>query len=378
MLSAEIQRVIERRAPLGGDLDWPLHWWQGKRESRCAVRVAIPRLILSATLGGVLGLTAACGRAESIPVGSLPPELQPLSKAEIDRSERHPAGFVVSYSLNATYPAEQVISAIEAQIGGDWKSLDHLRRNESIRSSRLRGWTGFIDTASRPIAYVHQWWSEWENGDGALLTYILEFRSPLRSSDPTQVLESPAVELLQVTGSIELGLDPPKRQHETEQAPHDRNREAQEPQAVRASSAASELFALRTLSPEPTAGAEESAILDGRTYFFDSESVVADARDVIAQSIDLVEGRAPDETSVWHVRFALMEEGARRLRAWADSHRGTQLGIFLSGRLVEAPIVNFAAHSPLLIRVGSSRSEAEALARDLRSASVAASSAPSG
>jgi hypothetical protein len=231
--------------------------------------LTIPRVLLAASLAGSVGLAGACRRAEPIPVGSLPPELQPLANAEVERSERHSAEIVVSYFNEATYPADQVIAAIEAQIGETWKPLDHLKRNESIRSSRLRGWSGFVDTTSRPISYVHQWWSEWEKDDGALLTYVLEFRSPVRSVDPALVLESPTVTLLHVTGSIEVGTDPPKPQGGPAPVDHDRKAEVRESESMRGSGAASASFALRPLSAERTAAARDSATLDGRTYFFD-------------------------------------------------------------------------------------------------------------
>lgn len=148
-------------------------------------------------------VAAGCGRVETLPAEELPKELRPLPSSLVERSARFPHGHVVSYRIEEPFPADRAISSIESQIGGEWRPLDHLRRNPTIQSSRLRGWTGYLDGLSRQGTFVHQWWSEWEDANGNLLTYVLEYRSPAPSANFGFSLERPTVSVLRVEASIE-------------------------------------------------------------------------------------------------------------------------------------------------------------------------------
>jgi hypothetical protein len=73
------------------------------------------------------------------------------------------------------------------------------------------------------------------------------------------------------------------------------------------------------------------------------------------------------EAAIW---LPLTPEGSRRLQEWSASHIGEQLGMFLKGRLVAAPVVRSAVSGGLPLAVAG-KTEGDRVLRELRGGGAA-------
>jgi hypothetical protein len=84
----------------------------------------------------------------------------------------------VVYATESEYPAEDVLSFIDAQLRKQgWKPLPQDFLNPDIPSSHQRGWTFFEDHTQKPSTGVYAWNADWENGSHDIVVYALRYVS---------------------------------------------------------------------------------------------------------------------------------------------------------------------------------------------------------
>jgi hypothetical protein len=89
----------------------------------------------------------------------------------------------VIYSTESEYPAEDVLSFINAELENrGWKPLPQDFLNPDIPSSHQRGWTFFEDHTQKPWTGVYAWTADWESGSHDIVMYTLRYVSPDNST----------------------------------------------------------------------------------------------------------------------------------------------------------------------------------------------------
>lgn len=98
------------------------------------------------------------------------------------------------YRLSAQYPAKEFIETISARLQGlGWIPMEDSFLNPGIPSCHVRGWGRFEDATEKRVLVVNQWWGDWGNDTGEVVTYILRYTYPkdqppdLRSLDVTAI-----------------------------------------------------------------------------------------------------------------------------------------------------------------------------------------------
>lgn len=135
----------------------------------------------------------ACGNARPV---TPKPYLEPYpgSRVLVSGAEHGVDG--IQYEVSAPYPPDQVVKFIESRVPPEFRPRRENFLNPGVPTAHVRGWTSFADHSTRPHSAVHQWDGEWEDPDGNILTYTLQYRSP--GDD----LQRPATTRLQVMGSL--------------------------------------------------------------------------------------------------------------------------------------------------------------------------------
>jgi len=88
----------------------------------------------------------------------------------------------VWYTLKADYPATAVINELQKKIDDKgWSTLKEDYLNPGLPTSAVRGWTKFEDVSKQPNTVVHSWNSDWQNKNGDVLRYHLNYRYPINS-----------------------------------------------------------------------------------------------------------------------------------------------------------------------------------------------------
>ncbi len=100
----------------------------------------------------------------------------------------------VIYSIEAEYPAEEVLSFIKGELNKrGWKPLPQDFFNPDIPSSHQRGWTFFEDHTQKPWTGVYAWTADWENGLHDITTYVLRYDAPDNSTRNLKNLQVMAI-----------------------------------------------------------------------------------------------------------------------------------------------------------------------------------------
>ena len=85
----------------------------------------------------------------------------------------------VTYKVQTTYPADEVISFISMKLRRQgWRPLREDYLNPGLPTSHVRGWTEFRDMTTHPETDVHQWLAQWDNKAGDVAWYTLRYRYP--------------------------------------------------------------------------------------------------------------------------------------------------------------------------------------------------------
>jgi len=150
----------------------------------------------------VLGFcTVSCARSRDIPVANLPPELLVPNGATdvVARGDGKGAG--VDYRMSAPYPAESFLAGIEARMSQrGWKPAQKDLLNPTITTSNAGGWTSYVDGRVSPRIGVHQWLGYWQNREGDVVSYTLQYSSA--ADDPTRKPPLPDNSDLHVTAFL--------------------------------------------------------------------------------------------------------------------------------------------------------------------------------
>jgi len=85
----------------------------------------------------------------------------------------------LSYQIEVDYPASNVVSCIMGQLKEkEWRPLQEDYWNPGLPSSRVQGWSQFVDATVHPEATVDQWAGQWENDAGDIVFYFLLYKYP--------------------------------------------------------------------------------------------------------------------------------------------------------------------------------------------------------
>jgi hypothetical protein len=139
-------------------------------------------------LRGVLLVVLAavtCARREpGFDPAKLPPELAVAAGAAKVEPVGDGASFAVQYRLPAPYPAEEFLRDLQTRLtASGWKAMERDFLNPEIPTSNVRGWTAFVDPATRPPVGVHRWQGAWTNEKGDVVNYNLEYAVPANAVD---------------------------------------------------------------------------------------------------------------------------------------------------------------------------------------------------
>lgn len=85
----------------------------------------------------------------------------------------------VTYRVREEFPASNVLTFISHQLEEKgWEPLQYSYLNSDIPSSRIRGWTEFVDSRKPTEQIVHQWSADWKDPSANIVTYVLRYNYP--------------------------------------------------------------------------------------------------------------------------------------------------------------------------------------------------------
>ena len=118
---------------------------------------------------------------------------------------------------------------------------------------------------------------------------------------------------------------------------------------------------LRPVSQTPRAGAV-SATIYGRPIYYRPADRIMDLRHFDFRTATLEQGPAEEYVVSLHTT----SQGNKLLRSWTSQNIGKQLGIFVGGRLIDAPVIKTPITDFIVLEGGFSKSAAEAILARLR------------
>lgn len=124
---------------------------------------------------------------------------------------------------------------------------------------------------------------------------------------------------------------------------------------------------LRAVKSETDSGGVSAAV-HGRTVYYDPEERILDLSHLDPRTAT-IEQRSHD---VYVVFIGTTPEGNSRLTAWTSTNLEKQLGIFVGGRLVAAPIVKSPISGLIVLDGDFTKSDAEDIVARLRRGGAAA------
>lgn len=140
-------------------------------------RAACERL-LSLTLSSTLLVCTGCGRSHR-KASTHPEALVVYPGATRVVYAKWRGTDQLSYRVAVEYPADSVLSYISEQLKSEnWRVLVDDYWNPGLPSSQVRGWTQFADARVNPEATVDHWLGEWQNQEGDVAWYSLQYRYP--------------------------------------------------------------------------------------------------------------------------------------------------------------------------------------------------------
>lgn len=85
----------------------------------------------------------------------------------------------IEYRLSTPFPARAATQAISEHLA----DLGYMPRTENLLNPGLPllsgdSWSPFGDMTTEPGSCVRQWWREWQDLEGTVVTYILAYRWP--------------------------------------------------------------------------------------------------------------------------------------------------------------------------------------------------------
>lgn len=87
--------------------------------------------------------------------------------------------FYVTYLLAESHPAVNAIKQISSRLQAlGWKPLLEDFLNPGLPSSHVRGWTQFLDATTQPNREIQQWFAQWQDASGNIVSYTLRYSYP--------------------------------------------------------------------------------------------------------------------------------------------------------------------------------------------------------
>jgi hypothetical protein len=85
----------------------------------------------------------------------------------------------VNYEVDVAYPASPFLCELTRHVDQhQWRGLREDALNAGLESSLVRGWGDYGNATRKPETHVHAWMAQWQNLDGDLLTYGLQYEYP--------------------------------------------------------------------------------------------------------------------------------------------------------------------------------------------------------
>lgn len=129
---------------------------------------------------------------------------------------RHPPGFVVLpgaegvktfyvrgidkavYRVHAEFPADKIVAEISSRMEkSGWKPMDHLYLYPDIPSGHIQGWT-YFEQAKRTGFMMYEWASDWQDGEGNIASYALQYSDPIEKYRKGTFIMRPSSDALAV------------------------------------------------------------------------------------------------------------------------------------------------------------------------------------
>ncbi len=288
------------------------------------------------------GAIFACANAEPV---EPKPYLAPYPGSRVTSA----AGIdAIAYEIDEPYPAERVLQFIKSRVPAEFRPLAEDFMNPGVPTSHVRGWTSYED-ATTPTASVHQWQAEWKDAEGNILAYTLEYRSAGDHLDP------PTSTKLRVTGHFlpRALADAMPRAVQPPPTPLP----AAQPQRVKNAG----YVVLRPLQEKSFDSALHAEVY-GSTFYYADRDVILDLRDLdldSAKTEELSAGR-------YIVTLSTNAPGGAKLRSWSSANVGHNLGIFVDGRLISAPVLRTPLSDFVYLDGEFSKDEAEKVVERLK------------
>jgi len=124
--------------------------------------------------------------------------------------------------------------------------------------------------------------------------------------------------------------------------------------------AAPEYLQIRPVSLDSSGPNSASATLGGQTYYFAPEAPL-NLRDFAPASATSERGSIPEDPR-WIVGLETSAEGRTRLLEFTRANVGKQIGIFVDGRLISAPVLQTEIDTTIIIDGGYTESMARTVA----------------
>jgi hypothetical protein len=293
-----------------------------------------------------VGLLLASSAASQslIPPDKLPLHLRPLPGATNVVAAGAGDEFAVHYELAACYPALPQLALLSKRLPGEWVPRKESFLNPGIPTSQIRGWTNYEDSTSAPPTHVDHWAGEWDDKSGRILTYDLIYRSRTANEARCKLeisatqLSAPTVRALEARARSSVGAVPTIVPSRTD--------------AIRIVNP--EFIVLRPLENQPTPGATTASIYGRRVYYKSSDRIL-DLRQLAPETAHVRQ----TATGTFLVIVDTTNEGAKPLRVWTSTHLNQQIGVFVDGHLIDAPIIKSAIDGLIVLDGQFTRSQAE-------------------
>lgn len=106
-------------------------------------------------------------------------ELIRLEGAVDVRSIRVRGMDVLEYSLEARYPAEELILDVKQRLKErGWEPLPYVYLYPKFPSSHQDGWAIYRDPPKNPSRVIYEWAGDWQDSEGNILTYTFRYEDP--------------------------------------------------------------------------------------------------------------------------------------------------------------------------------------------------------
>ena len=135
-----------------------------------------------------VALLPACSQETGTTDGTPAALVVPPDASGVSRTAGPRGRIAVQYELNEPYPANRVITMIEAALPDDnWTPQALQWLNPTLPTGNAKGWQRSLAEANGKTSNIDVWAGEWCDSTGNLMTYSLVYESPAESGQPARV-----------------------------------------------------------------------------------------------------------------------------------------------------------------------------------------------